>query len=96
MMLVAWPRIFGAMTTSDTLATAKSSTAATPSPLRAQAPGEPARGVLEVLRPFEREAGRAPPATEATPLVFGGRSHDLVVLAHAASSSVSWDATIST
>ncbi len=104
MMLVALPRIFGAITSSVTLATASSSTNATPKPSgRSRA----ASRRVEFLKSFERSSGM--PAAPHRPLHATaadvlGRLHRLVlvrtgrlsvVVAHAASSSVSCDATIS-
>ena len=66
MMLVALPRIFGAMTSSVTLATARISTTRDAETLGPQ-PGREAPGrVLEVLRPLERHA-RPRPTDRRTP-----------------------------
>ena len=101
MMFVAFPRIFGAMTSSVTLATARNSTSTTPNPSgRSRA----ASRRVEFLKSLARSSGmpgRAPAALHA-PAAHLGRLHrlrglgGLRLVGHAASSSVSCDSTIST
>ena len=115
MMLVALPRIFGAITSSVTLATARISTTATPKPSGPQPGREPAGRVLEVLRALERHARPRPsgppnaaaahrprrrlrparPRRRSASALDGVRRARRRRSAHAASSSVSCDATIS-
>ena len=78
MTLVALPRILGAITSSVTLVTARMSTADDAEALGAQPRREPAGRVLEVLRPLERHAGRAPAAAEPAPGVLGRRLDDFL------------------
>ncbi len=107
MMLVAFPRIFGAITSSVTLAIARIRTAATPSPSGAS---RAASRRVEFLKSLERSSGIPaapnrpiwpPPRRSSGGLTVSASSCSSSpvvverVVAHAASSSVSCDATIS-